>query len=120
MGRQATTPTAPLASTHYKTGLQSLHRHNTGRNFMTPEQIKDLSPEGRTATFHRLACEWYGTDRYGNLACDDLGITRSTVFAWKRENTVPAWAIEILALRLERRAASQLFDQIKALSARLP
>lgn len=87
---------------------------------MTPDQIRNLSPEDRTATFHRLACDWFGTDRYGNLACEDFGITRSTVFTWKRENTVPVWAIEILDLRLERRAASQLFDQIKALAARLP
>lgn len=87
---------------------------------MTPDQIRNLSPEDRSATFHRLACDWYGTDRYGNLAVDDLGITRSTVFTWKRENTVPAWAIEILSLRLERRDAAQLFDQIKALAARLP
>lgn len=87
---------------------------------MTPDQIKDLSPEERTATFHRLACDWYGTERYGNLAVDDLGITRSTLFAWKREDTVPAWAIELLALRLERRSMRQLFADIGALAARLP
>lgn len=55
---------------------------------LKPEAVRDMTPEARTALFESLAVKWWGTS-YGNKAADDLGVTRSTIFRWRRENTVP-------------------------------
>ena len=55
---------------------------------LKPEAVRDMTPEARTALFESLAVKWGGTS-YGNKAADDLGVTRSTIFRWRRENAVP-------------------------------
>jgi hypothetical protein len=57
---------------------------------MTPTaDLRALSATERTARFHILAQLFYGTSEYAPRLAADLEKSRSTIFAWRRNDNVP-------------------------------
>lgn len=59
---------------------------------LTPDDLRNLSPEDQTQLFHRLATQFYGTTENAPKLSNDFGVSRPTIFRWRRENNTP-WAV---------------------------
>lgn len=59
---------------------------------LTPDDLRNLSPEDQTQLFHRLATQFYGTTENAIKLSNDFGVSRPTIFRWRRENNTP-WAV---------------------------
>ncbi len=64
---------------------------------MTPiAELRALSATDRTERFHMLAQKYYGGSDYAPKLSADLEKNRSTIFAWRRNHTVPLEVIVTL------------------------
>lgn len=63
---------------------------------LTPATLHGMTPEQRTEAFETLASAYYGSDRYAEKAAYDFGVSRPTVFSWRRNNNVPFAVILLL------------------------
>jgi len=59
---------------------------------LTRSDLEAMSPDAQTQLFESLAETFYGTSRNGPMIERDFGISRPTVFAWRRNNNTP-WAV---------------------------
>lgn len=59
---------------------------------LTRSDIEAMTPEQQTQLFESLAETFYGTARNGPMIERDFGISRPTVFAWRRKHNTP-WAV---------------------------
>jgi len=75
---------------------------------ITPETLNAATPEERTEAFETCAALWYGTTRFGPRITADFAVSRSALFAWKRNNATPHAVILALAAWLETREIKQL------------
>lgn len=59
----------------------------------TPTELKAMTGAQRLDLMQRLASAYYGTDTFGALLTDDLGLARRTWYAWTDRGDVPISAI---------------------------
>lgn len=64
---------------------------------LTPENLRTMTPEERTAAFEGFVRIVYAdVSAVGPAICADLDITPPTYFAWRRDNRVPQAAILLM------------------------
>lgn len=82
---------------------------------MTPKTLHEMDPKERTQLFERMAQAHYGNDRYAVKAAHDFGVSRPTVFAWKRNDNVPFAVLMVLEqwVSLDR---SDIATELKAMA----
>jgi hypothetical protein len=56
---------------------------------LTPDELRAMKPEDQTQLFESMAERFYGTTQYNTKISEDFGVSRPTVFRWKRENATP-------------------------------
>lgn len=56
---------------------------------LTPDDLRAMEPEEQTQLFEKLAFKFYGTNSYNEKVSSDFGVSKPTVFRWKRENNTP-------------------------------
>lgn len=59
---------------------------------LTPDTLRDMTPEQRTQLFESLSTAYYGTTRNAEKIAADFDVSRPTIFRWRRENLTP-WAV---------------------------
>jgi hypothetical protein len=67
----------------------------------------------RVKLFDRLATEWYGTDRYGEMMKRDLNVGKATVMRWKVGTPIPEAVIMLLEAWIEVRGLDAEIAQLK-------
>jgi hypothetical protein len=56
---------------------------------LTPDELRAMKPETQTQLFEDLATRFYGTAQFNTKIAEDFGVSRPTIFRWKRENATP-------------------------------
>lgn len=56
---------------------------------LTPDDLRKMTPEQRTALFERMCAEHYGDRMTGAVVAADFDVSRETYFRWRKDNTVP-------------------------------
>jgi len=62
---------------------------------LTPDTLHAMEPQERTSLFEALAAKWWGPGFAAKCAAD-MGVSRPTVFRWRREHNVPFPVIMLL------------------------
>lgn len=57
---------------------------------LTPDDLRNMTPEERTALFGRLCAAWYGDRLTDPTVAADFEVRRETVSRWRREHSTPA------------------------------
>lgn len=60
---------------------------------LTPDDLRKMTPEDRTALFDRLCTAHYGDRKTDTAVGADFDVRRETVVRWRKENIVPWSAI---------------------------
>ncbi len=56
---------------------------------LTTEQLDDMTPEARTQLFEALAVKMFGPKSYSDATAKHFGVSRPSVFSWRRKHNVP-------------------------------
>ncbi len=56
---------------------------------LTTAQLDAMTPEARTQLFEALAIQTFGQKGFCDHAATHFGLTRPTVYRWRREHNVP-------------------------------
>lgn len=59
---------------------------------LTPDDVRKMTPEERTALFEKLCLAWYGERLTRPTVAADFDVTRETVSRWSTNNAVP-WPV---------------------------
>jgi hypothetical protein len=59
---------------------------------LMPDDLRNMTPEERTALFEQLCRAYYGDRLTKPAIAADFDVTRETVFRWIKANTVP-WSV---------------------------
>lgn len=59
---------------------------------LTPDDLRAMTPEARTALFEQLCQAWYGERLTKPAVAADFDVTRETIFRWIKGHTVP-WCV---------------------------
>jgi predicted DNA-binding transcriptional regulator AlpA len=59
---------------------------------LTPDDVRKMTPEDRTALFEKLCLAWYSERLTRNAVAADFDVTRETVYRWIKDNAVP-WPV---------------------------
>jgi hypothetical protein len=63
---------------------------------LTPDQLRAMTPEQRTALFEKMCAEHYGDRLTAVLVAADFDVRRETYFRWRKDHTVPFAALYAL------------------------
>ena len=84
---------------------------------LTPDDLRKMTPEARTALFDQLAVTWYGERKTDPAIGADFDVRRETVSRWRINHNVP-WSV---IFTLERWNNSEVrLDQIMTDWASIP
>lgn len=59
---------------------------------LTPDDLRKMTPEARTALFDQLATAFYGERMTAPVIAADFDVTRETIFRWRKLHITP-WAV---------------------------
>ena len=59
---------------------------------LTPDDLRKMTPEDRTALFEKLCLAWYGERLTRPAVAADFSMTRESVYRWIKDHNVP-WAV---------------------------
>lgn len=59
---------------------------------LTPDDLRKMTPEDRTALFDQLAVNWYGDRKTDPAIGADFDVRRETVSRWRINHNVP-WSV---------------------------